>query len=177
VLLIKTNLFVISLKLLHPNSHIKKNRRGKSVEIINDEDWNAIRNFQTTKIEEKTGLDADIDLIRVNLNKITDKNYIDIIDKISKIFDKINENINENRDENMFRLSSIIFEIASTNRYFSKVYADLYSELSVKFDIIKTLSEKKLEDFTGLFNTIEYVDPNFDLEDKRIITFDKMNKK
>jgi hypothetical protein len=160
-------------EIVKENGHIKKNRRGKSTsEVINDEDWNAIRSFQTTKIEEKTGFDVYIDLIRVNLNKVTDKNYIDIVDKIVKIMDEL---VSENSNENMNRISSIIFEIASTNRYFSKVYADLYSELSGKFDIIKTLSEKKLEDFTSLFNTIEYVDPNLDYD--KFCEINKTNEK
>ena len=142
------------------NGQIKKNRRGKPVEIVNDDDWNAIRSFQTTKMEEKTGVDIDIDAIRVNLNKLTDKNYIDIHDKIVKIIDKL---VSENIIENMNRVSTIIFEIASTNRYFSKIYADLYSELSSKYESIKSISDTNIEKFTDLFNKIEYVDPKVDL--------------
>jgi len=151
---------------------LRKNKRGKTVEIISDEDWNAIRNFQTTKIEEKTGLDIEIDSIRVNLNKITDKNYLDIQDKIIKIIDKL---VDANNIENMDRLSLFIFEFASTNRYYSKVYADLYSELSTKYDIIKTVLEKNLESFTELFNTIEYIDPSLDYD--KFCEINKINEK
>jgi hypothetical protein len=151
---------------------LRKNKRGKAVEIISDEDWNAIRNFQTTKIEEKTGLDADIDSIRINLNKITDKNYLDIQDKIIKIIDKL---VDDNNIENMDRLSSFIFEFASTNRYYSKVYADLYADLSSKYDIIKIVLEKNLETFTELFNRIEYIDPNLDYD--KFCEINKINEK
>ena len=48
----------------------KTGKRGKAVEIVNDEDWEAIRTFQTTKIEEKVGIDAQIDSVRVLLIKI-----------------------------------------------------------------------------------------------------------
>jgi hypothetical protein len=155
------------------NGGFKRNKRGKSQEILNDEDWNAIRNFQTTKIEEKAGLDADIDSIRANLNKLTDKNYIDIVNKIFEIIDRlISENITL---DNMARLSANLFDIASTNRYYSKVYADLYSELSSKYPTMKDTFEKNLENFTELFNKIEYVDPKVNYD--KFCEINKINEK
>ena len=151
----------------------KRNRRGKAQEIVNDEDWNAIRNFQPTKIEEKAGLDADIDAIRANLNKLTDKNYIDIVNKIFEIINRlISENITV---DNMARLSATLFDIASTNRYYSKVYADLYSELSSKYPTMKSTFEQNLENFTELFNTIEYVDPKVNYD--KFCEINKINEK
>jgi hypothetical protein len=151
----------------------KKNRRNKATEIVNDEDWEAIRSFQPTKIEEKVGFDANLDQIRVLLNKLTDKNYIDICNKIVDFIDKlVKENITP---ENMKCLSSTIFEIASMNRFYSKVYADLYSELSTKFDIMKTITENNLCEFTGLFTTIEYVDPKINYD--RFCEINKTNEK
>jgi len=103
----------------------KKSKRNKVIEIINDEDWETLRTFQSTKIEEKNGINVEIDTIRIYLNKLTDKNYIDMRNKIIEIIDKlIEENITT---ENMLHLSSTIFDIASTNRFYSKIYADLYS--------------------------------------------------
>ena len=151
----------------------KRGRRGKAQEILNSEDWNAIRNFQTTKIEEKSGLDADIDAIRANLNKLTDKNYIDIVNKIFEIIDRlISENISL---DNMSKLSATLFDIASTNRYYSKVYADLYSELSSKYPTMKSTFEQNLENFTELFNTIEYVDPKVNYD--KFCEINKINEK
>jgi len=151
----------------------RRGRRGKAQEILNSEDWNAIRNFQTTKIEEKAGLDADIDSIRANLNKLTDKNYIDIVNKIFEIIDRlISENISL---DNMAKLSATLFDIASTNRYYSKVYADLYSELSSKYPTMKDTFEKNLENFTQLFNKIEYVDPKVNYD--KFCEINKINEK
>jgi hypothetical protein len=130
-----------------------KKKKNKAMEVVNDDDWNAIRSFQFTKMEEKTGIDVQIDSIRVYLNKLTDKNYIDISGKIIEIIDKIDYNY-------LSHVSAIIFDIASTNRFYSKVYADLYSELSTKYEIMKTTFEQNLDKFMDLFNTIEYVDPN-----------------
>lgn len=151
----------------------KKGKRGKATEIVNDEDWDAIRTFQTTKIEDKNGVDSQIDLIRVYLNKLTDKNYIDIRNKIVDIIDTlIEQNITSS---DMLRFSSIIFEIASTNRFYSKIYADLYSDLSSKYQMMKEIFEKNLEKFTGLFNNIEYIDPKVNYD--KFCEINKTNEK
>jgi hypothetical protein len=151
----------------------KKSKRGKAVEVVNDEDWETIRTFHTTKMEEKEGINAQIDAIRVNLNKMTDKNYIDMRNKIIEIIDKlVQENIST---ADMAQFSSTIFDIASTNRFYSKIYADLYSDLSTKYEIMKTTFEMNLEKFTDLFNTIEYVDPNANYD--KFCEINKMNEK
>ena len=48
----------------------KKRKGNKGMEIFS-EDWNTIRSFQTTKIEQKTGLDAIIDKLKLTLSKLT----------------------------------------------------------------------------------------------------------
>jgi hypothetical protein len=155
------------------NNGFKKGRRNKAFEIVSNEDWDTIRNFQTTKIEEKVGLDLQIDLIRVLLNKMTDKNYIDIHNKIIDIIDKlVEENINV---EDMSRLSCTIFEIASNNRFYSKIYADLYSNLSTKYNMMKSTFENNLTNFTSLFDKIEYVDPKVDYD--KFCEINKSNEK
>jgi len=154
-------------------SSFKKGRRNKAMEIVNSEDWDNLRTFQTTKIEEKVGLDLQIDAIRVLLNKMTDKNYIDIRNKIIDIIDKlVEDNITS---EDMTRLSSIIFEIASNNRFYSKIYADLYSDLTTKYIIMKSIFETNLKNFTSLFNKIEYVDPKVDYD--KFCEINKTNEK
>jgi hypothetical protein len=151
----------------------KKSKRNKVIEIINDEDWETLRTFQSTKIEEKNGINVEIDTIRIYLNKLTDKNYIDMRNKIIEIIDKlIEENITT---ENMLHLSSTIFDIASTNRFYSKIYADLYSELSIKYNMMKDIFENNLNKFTDLFNNIEYVDPKVNYD--KFCEINKINEK
>ena len=151
----------------------KKGKRGKAIEIVNDADWETIRTFQTTKLEEKEGIHLQTDAIRVHLNKLTDKNYIDMRNKIIEIIDNlIADNVSL---ENMTQFSSTIFEIASTNRFYSKIYADLYSDLSSKYEILKNTFETNLTHFTELFNNIEYVDPNVNYD--RFCEINKLNEK
>jgi hypothetical protein len=141
---------------------LKKNKRGKNNEIVNEESWDSIRTFQTTKIEEKSGIDGQIDIIRIHLNKMSDKNYIDMRNKIIEIIDKLA--LESFTAEDMSRFSSAIFDIASNNRFYSKMYADLYSDLSSKYEMMMSVFETNFNKFIDLFNNIEYVDPkdNYD---------------
>ncbi len=144
----------------------KKKRGNKSMEI-SDTDWESIRSFQTTKIEDRAGIDGEIDNIRSYLNKITDKNYNDNRDKIMDIIG----NIITGTQENINSVSSAIFDIASTNRFYSKLYADLYTDIIKKYPVMRDSFEESLSSFSELFKTIEYVDSNVDYSG-----FCKMNK-
>jgi hypothetical protein len=150
----------------------KKRRGNKNMEVVNDDDWDSIRTFHTTKIETKAGIDADFDMIRAFINKMTDKNYIDMRNKIIEIIEKI---VSENSGSDLSGIGSNIFEIASSNRYYSKIYADLYGDLSSKFEFIKSKYEENFNKFTELFENIEYVDPNENYD--RFCEINKINEK
>lgn len=147
----------------------KKRKGNRNIEVLNDADWEALRTFQTTIIEQKVGLDAQIDLLRSNLNKISEKSYADIRNKIIELLDQlISDGIS---NDEMMRVSKIIFEIASTNRFFSKMYADLYSDLINKYDVMKEIFTNCFDSFIELFNNVEYVDADKDYD-----LFCKINK-
>ena len=150
----------------------KKRKGNKGMEILNDEDWDNVRSFQATKIETKTGIDADFDSIRVFINKMTDKNYTEMRNKIIEIIEKL---VSENSELQLSGIAGNIFDIASSNRYYSKIYADLYSDLSSKFDFIKEQYLQNLNKFTDLFNNIEYVDSNVNYD--RFCEINKINEK
>ena len=141
----------------------KRNKRSKGNEIVNESDWDQAKPFQPTKIEGKVGLDSQLDVIRAYLNKLSDKNYIDMRNKIIDILDVLTAETAA-IEIDMSRVSSMIFEIASANRFYSKMYAELYSELSSKYEVLMDTFETNFSKFTDLFNNIEYVDPgtNYD---------------
>ena len=152
----------------------KKRRGNKAMEISNDEEWDSIKTFQTTKIEAKTGIEADFDSIRAFINKLTDKNYIDMRNKIVEIIEKMFAE-NSTSQSHLSSIGGNIFDIASSNRFYSKIYADLYADLSSKFDFIKTKYQENFSKFTELFNIIEYVDPNVNYD--RFCEINKINEK
>jgi hypothetical protein len=156
----------------HIKEQGKKRRGNKNMELINDEDWDSIRTFHTTRIEAKIGVDADFDSIRSFINKMTDKNYSDMRNKIVEIIEKI---VSEQNDSDLSNIGSNIFEIASSNRYYSKIYADLYADLCSRFEFIKSKYEENLEKFTELFEKIDYVDPNENYD--KFCEINKINEK
>ena len=147
-----------------------RKKRGNNVtEILNDEDWEVLRTFQTTKIEEKYGIEGKIDVLRSNMNKLSDKNFSDIKEKIIENIDAIfNDDCSS---EEILKVVTILFEIASTNRFYSKIYADLYTDLIKKYDIMLKVFEDNFNKFLSLFDVIEYVDPSVDYD-----KFCKINK-
>lgn len=189
------------LKQIQPSStnvstSIKK-KKGKNMEITED-DWNVIRTFQATKFEKKEGIDAQIAIIKSHLNKLSDKNYKEIKDKLIEIIEKIiienktqekepeeekdseekepeteeeklekeklEQETKQMNEENMYNISLVIFEIASNNRFYSKIYANLYADLFVRYEFIKNIFENSFNKFLELFITIEYINPeeNYD---------------
>jgi hypothetical protein len=169
---IKTPIFQKKNNIIQNNNDYKdinKKKKTKNSEQINDDNWVSIRTFQTTKIEQKVGIDAQIDLIRLHINKLTDKNYIDIRNKIVEIIDKILNDNNDNDDIN--KVSNIIFDIATNNRFYSKNYADLYSDLINNYSSMKKVFEDNFNQFINYFDNIEYIDPSIDYD-----KFCKINK-
>jgi len=126
--------------------------------------------FNATKILHKTGLDGDIDLIRSYLNKITDRTYQDMKTNIIGILDRLFEE-DSIKEPEIMRISSYLFEFASTNRYFSKLYADLYTELVNKYECMKLTLDASFHSFLKMFADIEYVDPDVNYDE-----FCKINK-
>ncbi len=148
---------------------VRKRKGNKNVEVTSD-DWDSLRSFQTTKIEQKTGVDAEINQIRMHLNKLTDKSFLDIMGKLVTSIDKI---LLMEPDTNILAscIGDPIYDIASSNKFYSKIYADLYVELINKYGWLRQTFDNKFRDFIELFKTIEYFDP-----DKNYDKFCDMNK-
>lgn len=141
----------------------KKRRGNRSMEISND-DWETLRTFQATKILEKSGVDAHIDSLRSLLNKITDKTFLDIRENIILKMDEIVNDADFN-EETGNKVSAGFYDIAANNKFFSKVYADLYAEITMKYIFMKKLFSSKFNSFIEEFKNITIVDPkvNYDL--------------
>jgi len=116
-----------------------------------------------TTTNPKKSIDNYILNVRNNLNKLTDKNYNDIKQKIFLIIDET-YNDNEFIDEDYNRLGNIIFEISTNNKFYSKIYADLYSELYNKYDFIKNVFNINFNSYYKMFENIEYIDSTINNE-------------
>jgi hypothetical protein len=144
-------------------------KKRKNRQMESGEDWDITPSFQATKIEQTTGIQAQIDTLRSYLNKLTDKNYNEYKNKVLEFIDKLKS---ENTSiEEMSQISFALFEIASTNRFYSKMYADLYTDIITQFNFMRDPFDKCLNKFMELFDIIEYVEPAVDYD-----KFCKINK-
>jgi hypothetical protein len=152
---------VASAPIRNNNNSNKKRRGNKGMETSNDE-WESILTFQTTKIEQKSGIDADIDQIRLLMNKLTDKTFLDIRDKINEKIDKIfSEDI---REENIMKIGNMLYDLSSSNKFYSKIYAELFAELVSNCEWLKSIFYNKYENLFEQYNTVQYVDPDKDYD-------------
>jgi len=123
-----------------------------------NDNWESLRSFHTTKIEKTVGIDNDINQIIGFLNKLSDKTYIDIRDKIMGSIEILIAN--DTCSEDMQKVGKTIFEIASNNKFYSKLYATLYSDLILKFDIMREVFDTNYKTYMQIFNNITYVSPD-----------------
>jgi len=135
--------------------------RGSSLNDMNIDDWEAIRNFKPTEKHEKVGIDKHINEIRAILNKITKTNY----EQQKKIItEKISEVFQEEIEENKIQIGEIIFSICNSNKFLSDIYADLYVELVGLYDLFGNILDNYIDKFRESLHKIQYVDPeqNYD---------------
>jgi len=136
--------------------------------------------FKKTVFVKKDGLDKEIDTIRALLNKISEKNYDTIKESIHEKMTSIVDFIHNEKEESstdttkeesstdtekeIKRLGNTIFNIATTNKFNSRVYAKLCKYLIGEFKFMNEIFLNSLHEYMNLFDTIEYVSPDIDYD-------------
>ena len=166
------------------NSASSSRRPRNKPSQISDEDWTLIRTFQKTELKKTEGIEKRIDTIRSLLNKLTDATY-SVVE--SEILSEVNNIIRGEDDggahdngvdideENINKIAHSIFNTASSNMFYSALYAKLFKQLVQCHDVFTKVFEKSYSEFVGLFKKVEYVDPNVDYNKFCEVT--KMNDK
>lgn len=153
------------------SGYFSKKQRSLSKNEKLDETWETQKAFKATIIEKKEGILKSINDVRVCLNKISNKNYqiqrdiiIEYIENIinNKSDDSDSENINTDND--VVSIANSIFDIASTNKFYSELYATLYKELIEKFPVFSNNIDKIIEQYKDSIHSIKFIDPNQDYD-------------
>lgn len=128
--------------------------------------WENFRTFKKTVIvkEDATDLEKCKMDIRDLLNKLTEKTYDSISKSIFKIMDDLT-------DDDMKIICPIIFDIMSSNIFYSGEYTSLFKEMIEKYQIVLSLFKSNFSNFLNIFKTIEYVSSDDNYND-----FCKINK-
>ena len=154
------------------SSSLQRKPRGGASEITSD-DWEIIRRFQATELHKREGIDAHLDSIRSDLNKITDKTFDEVF---AALCNRIDELKDEPDASHLQTVGAAIFNTASSNHFFSAVYARLFRQLLHKYDsVFKDVFQSNFEQFMTLFNTIEHADAKKDYA--RFCEINKTNDK
>ena len=168
---IKTPKFDNQTQNLEKNRNYKKKYR-ENIQEISDSDWENIRKFQATVIEKKQGIEASINQIRKHLNKMTIKTYDTLKLQIIKEIQSITSDNIIDKSELLNELNKIgeaLFTIASSNSFYSKIYANLYKELMEELDInghnfMENIFKSNFQKFRSLFDKIDYCSPTKDYD-------------
>jgi len=154
--------------------YLKRNFCNKRVKpIMDEEQWEKMKAFKSTQIEQKEGIKKLINDVRVCLNKISNKNYETHRDTIIQYIKEIIEN--KETDIELLKIKKSIFEIASTNKFYSELYALLYKDLINKFDCFKENIEPFINEYIDSIQNINYVDPKVDYD--KYCEYNKENDK
>jgi hypothetical protein len=157
---------------------------SSSSRAIPNNEWETILSFQKTELKKKEGIELGIDNIRSYLNKLTDKTYAAMFSNILKeIADLFAASTGDTSEEHntvavMNRVAVSIFNTASSNAFYSEMYARLFRDLisqdtastgssdttASPYAVFRELFDRNLASFMSLFETIEYCDPkkNYD---------------
>ena len=109
------------------NNFFEKKHSNKKLSTDN---WNNVKNFKPTTFVKKEGLDKNINIIRINLNKITNKNY-DILSV--RILDEI-DIIHEKNVEHFNTIKKLFIDTVCNVNIYSEIYVMLYRSIIEKYD-------------------------------------------
>lgn len=118
-----------------------------------------IKPFKATVIDVKEGIEKDINDIRKALNMISKKNF-DTQKNIILTFVKgfIND------DESLFKIAEFVFDIASSNRFYGDMYADLYVSFIEESSKFKDVLNNYLCVFKNTIDDIKSIDSGVDYD-------------
>jgi hypothetical protein len=122
----------------------------------NDDSWKSPVPFKATKIEKKEGVEKQTNDIRVCLNKISNKNYEQQRDAIFELID------DESNDIVQKEVAQSIFDTASSNKFYSELYAGLYKDLIEKFSIFSVFIVNLIDEYYDSMDAITNIDSDED---------------
>jgi len=106
-----------------------------------------------TKVEKRRGSQGLVDEIRGHINKLSNTTYFENVDAIILKMRGVDFS-----EVEMESVAEIIFVMASTNRFYSEMYANLYLSLANEFAVFHKVLIANIDKFEELFATISVCD-------------------
>ena len=155
----------IDLLVGSPN-YVKTPRFNHSCNNYGNSKWENFRTFKKTVIINKDSTDFEkckFD-VRDLLNKLTDNTYEAIRKKIFSIMDDLT-------DDDMKVICPVMFDIMSSNIFYSGQYTSLFKEMIERYEIFLSIFKSNFSNFLNIFKKIEYIS-----SDDNYNEFCKINK-
>lgn len=142
----------------------KKRHQQNNQSQSSKQSWEEIRSFKTTVIEKASeeGVEKWIQEIRACINKLSTKNYDNQRDKIMEYIDKCIST--DDNTDNLKTVANFLFSVASTNKFYVDLYANLYVQLIEKNTIFQDLLHQFLTTYVSSIKHMKYVDSNDNYE-------------
>jgi hypothetical protein len=127
------------------------------------ETWATQPKFKSTKLDmPKEGVDKNITFIRSALNKISGKTY-DV--QRAAIFESMTEFAeSEDAADGMRKIALAVFEVASNNKFFSELYAQLYGSFVNTFPVFLVVLDDFVMSYKSTIENIVYINPDVDYD-------------
>lgn len=126
-----------------------------------NEAWEKAPVFKATRLEQKEGIEKLINDVRICLNKISSKNYDMHRDTIIQYVKQMDSDSNA---DDFGKITKAIFDIASSNKFYSELYALLYKELASEFPYFKEIVSTIINEYIENIQNIRYLDPKVDYD-------------
>jgi len=121
--------------------------------IINNRNYKltpTFKNKHISVVKKPEKSENIINEIRLNMNKLSQKNY-------DRQYEKIKVSLRDLKSDSKDRekCAIMLFELASANLFFSELYADLYNKLYTEFDFLREPLTNSLKTFISSYKNIE----------------------
>lgn len=140
----------------------RKKKGNKSMEVFT-EDWDTIRSFQATKFEQKSGIYALIDKLKLSMSKLTKDKYLLIKDQIMEVLYEIIE-LEPDTDILRETIGNTMFDIVLSNKTLLRLYAELYTDLIGNYAWLRQSIDNYFIKYIDLFKDMRYFDPDTDYD-------------
>ena len=146
----------------HNKQHQQRNKKRRNPKPLTDDEWNSIRTFEETKMKKiREGIEKDISLITKHLNKLTEDTFDMCYEEVCDVLDRLVDVAN---NDDMLVVCKNIFEISSSNGFYSKIFARLLANTINKYELMKKVFGENTKDFLSYFQEFEYANAEEDYD-------------
>ena len=173
------NILNTLIEKLGINASKPRQPRKERIKTTGDNQWTRKEPFKVSVFEKSEGIDEYIDEMRGIMNKFTKNNYETQYEKLVECIDKIWEiEIEDVTDKiKQTRIIECFTFVVKNNRFYSQVYAMIFSKLTERYIQIDEYRNHFLDIYSEQTEIFSYVDPDQDYDKFCVINKENEQRK